>query len=54
LSNHARLLLYYFRMSAFFEISAKEYDWLNRNVGLGAGDKLANGPVHSVFEMLYA
>jgi hypothetical protein len=43
---------YYFRMSPFFETSAKQYDWLNRVVCVGIGNRLADGPVYSVFEVL--
>jgi Protein of unknown function (DUF3237) len=43
---------YYFRMSAFFETSAKEYDWINRIISVGIGDRLTGGPVYSIFEML--
>jgi Protein of unknown function (DUF3237) len=43
---------YYFRMSAFFETSAKTYDWINRIISVGVGNRLADGPVYSVFEVL--
>jgi hypothetical protein len=43
---------YYFRMSAFFETSAKPYDWMNRIIGVGIGNRLSDGPVYSVFELL--
>jgi hypothetical protein len=43
---------YYFRMSPFFETSAKRYDWLNRIICVGIGNRLADGPVYSVFELL--
>lgn len=43
---------YYFRMSPIFETSAKKYDWLNRIICVGAGNRLADGPVCSVFEVL--
>jgi hypothetical protein len=43
---------YYFRMTALFETSAKQYDWINRIVGVGIGNRLAGGPVYSVFELL--
>jgi hypothetical protein len=43
---------YYFRMSPFFETSAKQYDWLNRIICVGVGNRLADGPVYSVFEVL--
>jgi hypothetical protein len=43
---------YYFRMVASFETSAKQYDWINRIIGVGIGNRLADGPVYSVFELL--
>jgi len=43
---------YYFRMSPMFETSAKKYDWLNRIICVGIGDRLADGPVYSIFEVL--
>ena len=43
---------YYFRMVPFFETSAKQYDWINRIVCVGVGNRLAGGPVYSVFEVL--
>jgi hypothetical protein len=43
---------YYFRMSPMFETSAKKYDWLNRIISVGVGNRLADGPVYSIFEVL--
>jgi hypothetical protein len=43
---------YYFRMSPIFETSAKKYDWINRIISVGVGNRLAGGPVYSVFEVL--
>ena len=43
---------YYFRIATFFETAAAKYDWLNRIVALGIGDRRADGPVYSVFEVL--
>ena len=43
---------YYFRMAASFETAAANYDWLNRILAIGVGDRRADGPVYSVFEML--
>ena len=43
---------YYFRINPLFETSAAPYDWLNRVVALGIGDRRADGPVYSVFEVL--
>jgi Protein of unknown function (DUF3237) len=43
---------YYFRMSPFFETSAKQYDWINRIICVGVGNRLTDGPVYSIFEVL--
>lgn len=43
---------YYFRIAPFFETAAPQYDWLNRVVAVGIGDRRAGGPVYSVFEVL--
>jgi hypothetical protein len=43
---------YYFRMSPMFETSAAKYDWMNRILAIGVGNRLAEGPVYSVFEIL--
>jgi hypothetical protein len=43
---------YYFRMSRLFETSAEKYDWLNRIISVGVGNRPADGPVYSVFEVL--
>jgi hypothetical protein len=43
---------YYFRMAPFFETSAKQYDWINRIISVGIGNRLADGPVYSIFEVL--
>jgi hypothetical protein len=43
---------YYFRFIALFETSAPEYDWLNRIVAVGIGERLATGPLYNVFEIL--
>ena len=43
---------YYFRFTALFETSAPAYDWLNRIVAIGIGDRLADGPLYNVFEIL--
>jgi hypothetical protein len=42
---------YYFRIAAMFETAAAKYDWLNRIVAIGVGQRLADGPVYSVFEV---
>ncbi len=43
---------YYFRTTARFETAAPRYDWLNRIVAVGVGDRRAGGPVYSLFEVL--
>jgi hypothetical protein len=43
---------YYFRMSPMFETGSKKYDWINRIISIGVGNRLAEGPVYSLFEVL--
>ena len=43
---------YYFRTTPLFETGAGKYDWINRIVTIGIGDRRADGPVYSVFEVL--
>jgi Protein of unknown function (DUF3237) len=43
---------YYFRIAPLFETEAPGYAWLNNVVAIGAGHRLAQGPVYSVFEVL--
>jgi hypothetical protein len=43
---------YYFRFVALFETSAPKYDWLNRIVAVAIGERLADGPLYNVFEIL--
>ncbi len=43
---------YYFRLTALFETSVPEYDWLNRVVAVGIGKRLPDGPFYNVFEIL--
>jgi hypothetical protein len=43
---------YYFRMSPMFETNANKYDWINRIISVGIGNRLADGPVYSLFEIL--
>jgi len=35
-----------------FETSANKYDWINRILSVGIGDRFADGPVYSVLEVL--
>ena len=43
---------YYFRINPVFETASPKYDWLNRILCIGVGDRQADGPVYSVFEIL--
>jgi len=43
---------YYFRINPMFETAAATYDWLNRVLAIGIGDRRPHGPVYSVFEVL--
>jgi Protein of unknown function (DUF3237) len=43
---------YYFRMNPTFETSAEKYDWINRVIAIGIGDRRAEGAIYSVFEVL--
>lgn len=43
---------YYFRFIALFETGAPKYDWINRIVAIGIGERLADGPLYNVFEVL--
>ena len=42
----------YFRSIVQFETAAPQYDWLNHLVAVGVGQRRADGPVYSVFEVL--
>jgi hypothetical protein len=43
---------YYFRTSPAFDTAAPAFDWLNRIVAIGVGQRRADGPVYSIFEVL--
>lgn len=43
---------YYFRTLPRFTTSAPRYEWLNRILAVGIGQRLASGPVYSLFEIL--
>jgi len=43
---------YYFRITPWFETGAQKYDWLNRIVAVGTGQRLASGPIYCVYEIL--
>ena len=42
----------YFRSIVQFETAAPQHDWLNRVLAVGVGQRRADGPVYSVFEVL--
>jgi hypothetical protein len=43
---------YYLRTAPFFETSAPRYAWLNNLVTIGVGERLPNGVIYKVFEIL--
>jgi hypothetical protein len=43
---------YYLRTAPFFETAAPKYDWLNRIVAVGVGERLPKGASYEVFEIL--
>jgi hypothetical protein len=43
---------YYFKIQPIFETSSERYDWVNRIVAVGNGQRLPEGPVYEVFEVL--
>jgi hypothetical protein len=43
---------YYFRTAPFFETSSERYDWLNGIVSVATGERLPEGPVYRVYEVL--
>lgn len=43
---------YYLRIIPLFETRSPDYQWLNRVVAVGAGQRLADGPIYNVFEVL--
>ena len=43
---------YYFRTSVAFETGAPKYDWLNRIIAIGTGNRLPEGPIYDIFEVL--
>lgn len=42
---------YHFRVNPTFFTSDPRYDWLNRVVAFGLGQRLSTGPVYNVFEL---
>jgi hypothetical protein len=43
---------YYFRTAVFFETASEKYDWLNRVIAVGTGNRPPEGPVYDIFEVL--
>ena len=43
---------YYFRTAPRFETGSARFGWLNRVVAIGAGQKLPDGVLYNVFEVL--
>lgn len=43
---------YYFRIAPLFETASAQYAWINNIVAIGVGQRRADGPVYSVFEVL--
>lgn len=43
---------YYLRTAPFFETGAQNYAWINNIVAVGVGERLPNGAVYTVHEVL--
>jgi Protein of unknown function (DUF3237) len=43
---------YYFRTAPLFETASKKYDWLNRVVALGIGERTPTGVAYRVYTVL--
>jgi hypothetical protein len=43
---------YYVRLSGLFETGAPQYDWLNRIIAIGIGNRAPDGPIYNIFEVL--
>jgi hypothetical protein len=43
---------YYLRTAPFFETSSTQYAWLNKIVSIGIGERLADGVMYDVFEIV--
>jgi hypothetical protein len=43
---------YYFRIAPLFETASERYGWLNRVICVGLGERLAEGPRYTVYEIL--
>ena len=43
---------HYFRIAPLFETAAAKYDWINRVLAVGIGQRQVGGPLYSLFEVL--
>ena len=43
---------YYFRSVPFFETASEKYGWLTRIVAVAIGERVAEGPIYHIFEVL--
>jgi hypothetical protein len=43
---------HYFRIAPVFETAAPQYGWINNIIAVGTGQRRADGPIYSVFEVL--
>jgi len=43
---------FYFRTSVAFETASAKYDWLNRIIAVGTGQRPPEGPIYDIFEVL--
>jgi hypothetical protein len=43
---------FYFRTSVAFETASAQYDWLNRIIAIGTGQRPPEGPIYDIFEVL--
>lgn len=43
---------YYLRIAPLFETSSPQYSWLNNLIAIGIGERLPNGVIYRVFEIL--
>lgn len=43
---------YYLRIAPLFHTHSANHAWLNKVIGVGTGQRLPNGPIYNVFEVL--
>jgi hypothetical protein len=43
---------YYLRIAPFFATHSAHHTWLNAILSVGTGQRLANGPIYNIFEVL--